>query len=326
MRIRFFIFLVLFAFAFAQSPLFAQNTQNTQNPCNPPCPNPCKPPCPSPTPAPSTGGGTSFEISPYAGYIWNGLNNGVGSFMNTQILGVRGGGYVTSAFEIGGNWSWNNHFQPKPEDTTAAFAGFLGFPQASVRSNLWELEFTYHFGSRGLFGHAVRPYLVAGAGGITTTMKNGNAFVLNNTFIDVPGVSTDTLAAAHANGTLQNIVPGVNTTNGVAFVPNANGNGSLIFFPRWPNEIPLPTNPSTPTTGTGPTGAGSTVVVARDVFRDNSTFFTFSYGGGLKVQRLWGPLGFFADIRGRTIPNLFNGHGNTWLEVSAGPNFAWGEK
>jgi hypothetical protein len=62
------------------------------------------------------------------------------------------------------------------------------------------------------------------------------------------------------------------------------------------------------------------------VFRDNSTFFTFSYGGGLKFQNVWGPLGFFGDIRGRTLPNLFNGHGNTWLEVSAGLNFAWGEK
>src|SRR5215831_5724605 len=188
MKFRLLSFLVLFAFA-ASSSLFAQGTQAN---CNPPCPTPttnCNPPCPSPS-------NTQWEISPYAGYVWNGNNNGVGSFMNTQLLGVRGGGYVTSALEIGANWSWNNHFQPKPEDTTAAFAGNLGFPQASVRSNLWEVEFTYHFGSRGLFGHAVRPYLIAGVGGITTNMKNGNAFVLNNTFIDVPGVSTDTLAAA----------------------------------------------------------------------------------------------------------------------------------
>src|SRR5215471_3386098 len=294
MRIRVFIFLVLFAFAFAQSPLFAQNTQNAQNPCNPPCPNPCKPPCPSPSPSPSIGS-TTFEISPYAGYIWNGLNNGVGSFMNTQILGVRGGGYVTSAFEIGGNWSWNNHFQPKPEDTTAAFAGFLGFPQASVRSNLWELEFTYHFGSRGLFGHAIKPYLVAGAGGITTNMKNGNSFVLNNTFIDVPGIDPGTLQAANAFGTLQKLVPGVNTTNGVVFTENS-------------------------------TGTGSTVVVARDVLQNSGTFFTFSYGGGLKLQRVWGPLGCFGDVRVRTIPNLFNGHGTNLLELTAGLNFAWGEK
>ena len=214
--------------------------------------------------------------------------------MNNQILGVRGGAYVTSALEIGGNWSWNNHFQPKPENTTAAFAGDLGFPQAHVRSNLWEVEFTYNFGSRGLFGHKVKPYLVAGGGGITTNTKNGDVFVLNNTFIDVPGVSPATLQAAQLNGTLQSIVPGVNTTNGVAFVGNA-------------------------------TGTGSTVVVANDVLRDQ-TFFTFSYGGGLKLQRIWGPLGFFGDVRGRAIPNFFNGHGTNLLELSAGLNFAWGEK
>ena len=282
MRFRFFTFLLLVAFAFAsaQSSLFAQGT------CNPS-------PCPTPSSIPGTGG-TSFEISPYAGYIWNGNNNGVGSFMNTQILGVRGGIYATSAFEIGGNWSWNSHFQPKPENTTAAFAGDLGFPQASVRSNLWELEFTYNFGSRGLFGHTVKPYLVAGGGGITTNLKDGDAFVLNNTFIDVPGVSPATLQAAQANGTLQSLVPGVNTTRGAAFVNN-------------------------------PTATGTTVVVANDVLRDQS-FFTFSYGGGLKLQRLWGPLGFFGDIRGRTIPNFFNGHGTNILELSAGLNFAWGEK
>jgi hypothetical protein len=214
--------------------------------------------------------------------------------MNTQILGVRGGAYVTHALEIGGNWSWNNHFQPKPENTTAAFAGDLGFPQAHVRSNLYELEFTYSFGSRGLFGHAIEPYLVAGAGGITTDLKGGDVFVLNNTFIDVPGVSPATLREAQLNGTLQSIVSGVNTKNGVAFVSN-------------------------------PTGTGSTVVVANDVLRAQ-TFFTFSYGGGLKLQRVWGPLGFFGDVRGRAIPNFFNGHGTNLLELSAGLNFAWGEK
>ena len=71
---------------------------------------------------------------------------------------------------------------------------------------------------------------------------------------------------------------------------------------------------------------GQTLVVANDVLRDRVTYFTFSYGGGLKLQRLWGPLGFFGDVRGRTIPNLFNGHGTNILEVSAGLNFAWGEQ
>jgi len=288
MRGRFFISLVLFAFAFVPASLFAQSTQSTQSTqaiCNP---NPC------PAPAPSTGGGgTAFDISPYAGYIWNGNNNGVGSFMNTQIYGVRGGGFVTHALEIGANWSFNPHFQPKPENTTAAFAGDLGFPQATVRSNLLEVEFTYHFGRRGLFGGtAVRPYLVAGAGGIKPNLKNGDEFVLNNTFIAVPGVSVPTLRAAEANGTLQSFVPGANLSSGVAFA-------------------------GTPT--------GSTVIVANDVLRDQK-FFTFSYGGGLKTSKVLGPLGFFGDIRGRTIPNFFNGHGTNLLELTAGLNFAFGER
>jgi hypothetical protein len=101
------------------------------------------------------------------------------------------------------------------------------------------VEFTYNFGRRSLFGTtAIRPYLVAGGGGITTNLKNGDVFVLNNRFIAVPGVAPATLRAAELNGTLQNILPGVNTTDGVVFV-------------------------GTPT--------GSTVVVANDVLR-NQTF------------------------------------------------------
>jgi hypothetical protein len=251
--------------------------------------------------------------------------------MNTQILGVRGGGYVTDALEIGGNWSWNNKFQPKREDTTAAFAGNLGFPQATVRTNLWEVEFTYHFGSRGVFGHAVRPYLVAGGGGITTNLKNGSAFVLNNTFIDVPGVSPALLQVAKATGSLQSFVPGANLTNGAVIVANPNATGTTIVSTPTGTIVststPTGTIASTPTGTIVSTGApGSTVVVANDVFRNHLTYFTFSYGGGIKLQRLWGPLGFFGDVRGRTIPNLFNGHNTTLLELSAGLNFAFGEK
>jgi hypothetical protein len=277
MKGRLFIFLVLFAFAFAPSSLFAQT------------------PCPQPCPSPSVGGGgTSFEISPYGGYVWSGGNNGVGSLKNNQILGVRGGGYITHSFELGGNWSWNNHFQPESDNTNAAFAGALGFPQAAVRSNLWEVEFTYNFGRRSLFGStAVRPYLVASGGGITTNLKNGDVFVMNTRAFESP-FSPATLRAAQLNGNLQNFAPGINTTDGVAFIGN-------------------------PATG------GTTVFVANTVM-DNRTFFTFSYGGGLKTQRVWGPLGFFGDARGRAIPNFFNGHGTNLFELSAGLNFSWGER
>jgi hypothetical protein len=64
--------------------------------------------------------------------------------------------------------------------------------------------------------------------------------------------------------------------------------------------------------------------VPNDVLEDDDTFFTFSYGGGVKALRLWGPMGLFGDFRGRTIPNFF-GHGTNWPEVSAGLNFSWGD-
>jgi hypothetical protein len=172
-------------------------------------------------------------------------------------LGVRGGFYVTDSFEIGGNYAWSNHFQPTDTNPQAALAGRLGFPQGAVRSNLWEAEFTYNFGKQALFGASVKPYIVGGAGGLTTNIKNADQFVLN-----------------------------------VRSVPTIAG---PIFF-------------------------------ANDVLHSGDTFFTFSYGGGVKLVRLWGPMGFFGDFRGRTIPNFFNGHGTNWPEVSAGLSFAWGEK
>jgi hypothetical protein len=196
------------------------------------------------------------EINPYGGFYWPSNNTGVGSFANNQLLGIRGGGYITPNFELGANWAWSNRFQPSNSNLDSAFAGALGFPQGPVRSNLFEVEFTYNFGKQTLFGAAVRPYLVAGGGALRTSVKDTDAFVLNTRAVDTP--------------------------NGVLFVPN-------------------------------------------DVLNDGDVFFSFSYGGGVKATRLWGPLGFFGDFRGRTIPNFF-GHGTNWPELTAGLNFSWGER
>jgi hypothetical protein len=233
------------------------------------------------------------DISPYAGYVWpNSFNGGIGDFKGSQVLGVRGGFFATSAFEIGGNYQWNNHFQPKPTNGAASFAGDLGFPQGTVRSNIWELEFTYHFGSRRMFGSAVRPYIVGGIGGLTTNIKNQDTFVLNTTPFFVPQVGPTILQADLQANNLQTFLPGIDTANGVVFVPEPNGTN--VFVPN-------------------------------DVLDRKDTFLTFSYGVGLKATRLWGPMGLFADFRGRTVPNFF-GHGNSWPELNGGLNFTWGEK
>jgi hypothetical protein len=198
----------------------------------------------------------SAEINPYAGYYWSGTNaSGPGRFFNTQLLGVRGGGYITHNFELGGNYSWTNHFQPNQSNTRASLAGALGFPQGAVRAHLWEVEYTYNFSKRSLFGSpTVRPYIVGGTGGLTTRIKNEDVFVLNV----------------------------------------------------------IAVNPQ------------QTKFVANDVL-DNETFFTFSYGGGVKAERVWGPMGFFGDFRGRTLPNFF-GSATTRPELSAGLTFSWGER
>ena len=63
----------------------------------------------------------------------------------------------------------------------------------------------------------------------------------------------------------------------------------------------------------------------RKVFvADNSAFFTVTYGGGVKANKLWGPMGARADVRGRTFPN-FRGNSMTWLEATAGVTFTFGE-
>jgi len=58
---------------------------------------------------------------------------------------------------------------------------------------------------------------------------------------------------------------------------------------------------------------------------DHNTFFQVSYGGGIKSQKLWGPLGLRLDVRGRTLPNYYHST-PTFLELTGGVNFMWGER
>jgi hypothetical protein len=197
------------------------------------------------------------EINPYAGFYWPGSTGEFDSFQNNQLIGVRGGYYLTSHIEVGGNYGWSNHFQPKNAAPPSAFAGDLGFPQGKVRANIWEGEFTYNFGKRSFMGATLKPYLVGGLGGLTTSVSSPNAFVL----------------------TVRPVV-----------------------------------QPS-----------GDVTYVTKDVLGSSDTFLTFSYGGGVKTDRIWGPMGFFGDIRGRAVPNFFSSTFN-WPELSAGLTFSWGER
>jgi hypothetical protein len=73
-------------------------------------------------------------------------------------------------------------------------------------------------------------------------------------------------------------------------------------------------------------GDGNLVDADRTIILQNGdTFLTFSYGGGIKAMRLFGPMGLSADIRGRTIPN-FLGNSTNWPELTGGVTFTWGER
>jgi hypothetical protein len=61
------------------------------------------------------------------------------------------------------------------------------------------------------------------------------------------------------------------------------------------------------------------------VTSNNDTFFTISYGGGVKGERLWGPLGYTVDIGGRTMPNFFGTAINSF-EATGGVLLSWGER
>jgi len=61
------------------------------------------------------------------------------------------------------------------------------------------------------------------------------------------------------------------------------------------------------------------------IIEDGDTFFNFSYGGGVKGQRLWGPIGLRADLRGRTMPNFY-GKAVHGFEMTGGLLVNWGER
>jgi hypothetical protein len=125
--------------------------------------------------------------------------------------------------------------------------------------------------------------------------------------------------------------------------------GSLNFFPwRWAGIFPyasagvggltLNTSNDLDING-GDTSVFPVSVVPRPVgggiffletvqleMTDGDTFFNFSYGGGLKAQRLWKALGLRADFRGRTFPNFYNSELVNAFEMTGGLLFSWGER
>jgi hypothetical protein len=50
--------------------------------------------------------------------------------------------------------------------------------------------------------------------------------------------------------------------------------------------------------------------------------FSINYGGGIKVRRILGPLGFGIDVRGYTVPGILDGNLN-FVQTTGGAVFTW---
>jgi hypothetical protein len=61
--------------------------------------------------------------------------------------------------------------------------------------------------------------------------------------------------------------------------------------------------------------------IAKFAFSFGKTF-SFNYGGGLKLRRLWGPIGINVDVRGYTLPDVRDGDLN-FIQTSAGMVISW---
>jgi len=76
--------------------------------------------------------------------------------------------------------------------------------------------------------------------------------------------------------------------------------------------------------GSIPLASGGALNTVRTVsVNSGDTFFNVSYGIGFKSVKAWGPMGFRAEVRGRTLPNFYHG-APTFLEATVGINFVMG--
>ena len=152
-------------------------------------------------------------------------------------------------------------------------------------------------------------------------MLEGNAGWINQ--INFKGYSTRTGGVLYEGAVNYNFnqswvhgaVPFVSFGMGGLTVKTRNGtvnntNQALFVYPLAQPQY---------TTGPIPNTTGTLVMT------DNDTFFNFSYGAGIKGQRLWGPLGLRADLRGRTITSFYGQNINA-IEATAGLLFSWGER
>jgi hypothetical protein len=93
------------------------------------------------------------------------------------IYGLKGGIFLGDSAELEGSFGYLNHFEPSrsPNPLDMNTAGTFGQP--SILGFLYDINFAWNFGNRGVFGGHINPYLVFGGGGLTAEVRHGTSMM-----------------------------------------------------------------------------------------------------------------------------------------------------
>lgn len=232
-----------------------------------------------------------YEFFPYAGYNWAGTVDDFDWAGATIPIGVKGGYWISNNVELEGNFGYINRF---------------GFRTPSV-AGVTDLN-------------NINLVTLSPTGGTVITPLNPNNVVI-------------TQNDPKQRGYLWEFNVTYNFVNKVGryFTPYVTGGIGGTSVTR--NED-FATNVAIVQGGLSPVQVAEGTRLVNRRIDDASVFLppifntgaylTFNYGGGVKGQRLWGPVGLRADFIGRNLPNIAGSSLNTFA-LTGGITFAFGE-
>jgi len=233
-----------------------------------------------------------FELYPYAGYNWAGTVDGFDFRGSTIPIGVKGGYWVSPNVELEGNFAYMNRFQ-------------FGVPAVSSVTDLNNINLVTFSGTGSLvFTPLDRNNIV-----ITQNdpKQRGYLWEFNASYNFVQKVG------AYFTPYVTVGVGGTTVTRDEDFATNV-----LITQTGLDSVQRLEANRIV-----------DRRIVDADIFlppfANTGSYLTFNYGGGIRGQRLWGPVGLRADFIGRVLPNFVEGKALNAFQLTGGVTFAFGE-
>jgi opacity protein-like surface antigen len=233
-----------------------------------------------------------FEIYPYAGGFWPAdlLDQ---KFANNTMVGIKGGFRTGAKIEWEGNFGYINHFK-------------FVMPSVANVTNLNNINIVTFSGTGAADITPLNPNNVV----ITQNDPEQRGYLWEfNANYNFLGHKLGAYAEPYVTGGIGGTTVTRNedfatnvliTQGGLSTVQRVEGN--LLVNRRIDDaSVLLP-----PTVNTG-------------------SYLTFNYGGGIKGQRLWGPVGLRADFIGRVLPNFVGGKALNAFQLTGGVTFAFGE-